>query len=162
MQHKNAVNYVNEFGIDAYINNEITPLINQLNKHFIPLKSFAYPNGSRNDGIDRKLLAHFSIIRGTTYGNINPDRQMCFYNGSAIAVGLGIDSSYDHFSHAYLIILLDYAKTNNKVLVLYGHKPVKNVTAKYQTSYETLELICKFVNENNMKFYTLNQLTTIE
>jgi hypothetical protein len=58
--------------------------------------------------------------------------------------------------------LLDNAKKNNKILILCGHKPVKKVTANYQTKIETLEFICKYVKANDMRFYKLSDLDNLQ
>jgi hypothetical protein len=54
--------------------------------------------------------------------------------------------------------LLIYARDNNKILSVYSHHIVEEVTEEYQTSIATMEMICKFVRVNNMKFYTISEL----
>ena len=72
-----------------------------------------------------------------------------------------IDNGHIHFSIPYLLELLDYAKKNNKILILCSHNPVKNVTKSYQTKIETLEFICKYMKLNDLKFYTLSDLNNL-
>jgi hypothetical protein len=73
-----------------------------------------------------------------------------------------IDNNHIHFSIPYVLELLDYAKKYNKILILCSHKPVKRVTANYQTQIETLEFICKYMKLNDLKFYKLADLDNLE
>ena len=149
-------------GIDDYFNTQITPMMTYMNTNGFNINSFAYPYGKRNTTTDYKLFTTFKVLRGTTYGLEKPSRQNCYYNNSNLVYGLGIDNSYSHFSLAYFIQLLEYAKANNKILILYAHKPVQTSTADYQTEMNTLIQICDYVNNNNMKFYTLSELYNLE
>ncbi len=158
LNHINAVEYSNSYGVEAYFNNEISPMMSIMNANSFAIKSFAYPYGARNNSIDTKLFSTFNILRGTTYGALNPNIQNCYYNNSNLVYGLGIDSSYSHFSISYFIKLLEYAKLNHKILILYAHKPVLTANASYQTDMNTLIQICNYVNQNNMKFYKLSEL----
>ena len=56
---------------------------------------------------------------------------------------------------------MDYAKTKNKILILYAHEPVDIITSNPQTKLSTLELICDNIRENNMNFYTLSDLIAL-
>jgi hypothetical protein len=56
---------------------------------------------------------------------------------------------------------LDYAKRKNKILLLFSHKPTLKITANYQTKTKTLELICNYVKQHNMTFYSLSELKTL-
>ncbi|MDP5027009.1 MAG: polysaccharide deacetylase, partial [Flavobacterium sp.] len=85
-----------------------------------------------------------------------------FYNGTRLANGIGIDSNYEHFSLNYLIKVLNYAKKHNKIVVFYGHKPVGKATNEYEVDLKTLEMICQFVVENELKFYTLQELNSLK
>ena len=146
------------FGIEDYFNTEITPMMTFMNNYALSVESFAYPYGARNTAADSKLFTAFKVLRGTTYGSSTPSQQNCYYKNSNLVYGLGIDNSYAHFSVSYFIQLLEYAKANNKILILYAHKPVTTSTADYQTEMNTLIQICDYVQHNNMKFYTLSQL----
>jgi hypothetical protein len=42
--------------------------------------------------------------------------------------------------------------------LVYVHKPVEDVTDIYQISFSALDLICNFIKENDMKYYTLTDL----
>ena len=162
MYHTRATEYVEEHGLEDYINMEIIPMIEIFNNESLIVSSYVYPYGSRNSEIDEVLYNYFDILRGVTGGITEPSEHNCYYDGSPLVFGIGIDSSYEHFSIEYLIELLDYSKGNDKILILYAHKPVDIVTGDYQTEIETLETICKYVVENNMTFYSLNDINSID
>ena len=159
LNHLNAASFISTNGTIDYLNQEIHPMITLINNVDFSVTSFAYPFGARNVATDNLLLNEFQIIRGTTYGSSNPAIQKCFYNNDRLVFGLGIDNNYSHFSISYFISLLEYAKNNNKVVIFYAHKPVISSQANYETEYQTLIEICRYVhNNNNMKFYKMSEL----
>jgi peptidoglycan/xylan/chitin deacetylase (PgdA/CDA1 family) len=162
LHHYNAVKFVEKYSIDKYLKQEIDPMLVQMEKLKLHVTSFAYPYGERSDSLDKALSTKFKIIRGRAYGGEIPSKQDCFFKNSKIVFAFDIDNSHIHFSIPYLLKLLDYAKKNDKILILCSHKTVNNITANYQTKVETLEFICKYMKRNNMKFYTLSDLNTLE
>lgn len=160
--HFNAPKFVAKNGVNAYINQEINPMLTLMHFYNFKVTSFAYPFGFRNANIDKALLKKFKIIRGTTYGAEDPFFQNCYFNNSRLVYGIGIDTDHPNFSIPYLIKLLDYAERKHKILVLFGHKPVLKITANYQTKIETLQLICNYVKQHNMTFYTLSELNNLK
>ncbi|MFE3869384.1 polysaccharide deacetylase family protein [Flavobacterium sp. LS2P90] len=129
--HFNAPKFVSKNGVDAYIKQEINPMLALMHFYNFKITSFAYPFGFRNANIDKAPLKKFKIIRGTTYGSEDPFFQNCYFNNSKLVLATGIDTDHPNFSIPYLIQLLDYAKRRHKILVLFCHKPVLKVTANY-------------------------------
>jgi peptidoglycan/xylan/chitin deacetylase (PgdA/CDA1 family) len=160
--HLDAKKFVARNGIDTYIKQEINPMLALMHFYSFKTTSFAYPFGFRNPDIDVALLKKFKIVRGTTYGAEDPFFKNCYFNNSKLVFALGIDTDHPKFSTPYLIKLLDYAKRKHKILILFGHKPVLKVTANYQTKIETLKLICNYVKQHNMTFYTLSELNNLK
>ncbi len=158
LHHFDAPKFVAKNGIDAYINQEINPMLSLMHFYSFKVTSFAYPFGYRNPAIDAALLKKFKIIRGTTYGAEDPFFQNCYFNNTKLVFAIGIDTDHPNFSIPYLIKLLDYAKRKRKILLLFGHVPVLNVSGNYQTKLKTLQLICKYVKQHNMTFYSLSDL----
>ncbi|WP_343697830.1 polysaccharide deacetylase family protein [Flavobacterium sp.] len=156
--HYNAVKFVNQNGITAYMNQEINPMIVSMKKKDFKVTSFAYPYGMRSELLDKSLSNDFKIIRGRAFGGEIPEKQDSYFNNSKVVFAFDIDNSHVHFSIPYVLELLHYAKKNNKILLLCGHKPVKEVTENYQTKIETLEFICKYMQLNDLKFYRLSDL----
>ena len=73
-----------------------------------------------------------------------------------------MDSNDEHATKDYILDLLEYARDNDKILILYGHKPVFDGEVGYTTDIRLLELICSYAVENNMKFYRLRDLNNID
>ncbi|MFD1602828.1 polysaccharide deacetylase family protein [Flavobacterium artemisiae] len=156
--HFNAVKFTAKYGIKEYINQEINPMMVSMKKKGFHVTTFAYPYGERSDELDKALSSRFKIIRGRAFGGEVPEKQDSYFNNSKIVFAFDIDNSHIHFSIPYVLELLDYAKKHNKILILCGHKPVKEVTENYQTKIETLEFICRYMKSHDLKFYTLSDL----
>jgi peptidoglycan-N-acetylglucosamine deacetylase len=160
--HYNAVKFVNQFGIDEYMKQEINPMLVSMKQKGFKVSSFAYPYGERSDELDSVVSKKFKVIRGRDFCSEVPEKEGSYFRGTKFMYAFDIDNNHIHFSIPYVLELLDYAKKNNKILILCSHKPVKNVTANYQTRFETLEFICKYMRLNNMKFYRLSDLDNLE
>jgi len=157
--HLKAAPFEKKNGEINYLDDEIFPMLKSMREKSLAVHSFAYPYGSRDAITDTILLHEFNIIRGTTYGSEPPEEQKCYFdNSSRVLFGLGIDNSYAQYSIPYFLSLLDYAKKNNKIVIFYAHKPVVKANGKYETEYKTLIEICRYIKENNMKFYTVSEL----
>lgn len=159
--HLNALKYYKEFGMEKYIKDDILPLKSAMAEDGFEIHSFAYPDGARDTELDTELLKHFSIIRGTTYEEIVPESQFCYYEGKRIVYGLGIDDDYRQFNIPYYKSLMDYAKAHNKIVIFYGHKTVSNADEKLETSLSALEDLCKYAKNKGLKFYTIDDLAKL-
>jgi hypothetical protein len=71
-----------------------------------------------------------------------------------ISMDLKTDEDYTN----YFIPLLNYARDNGYILVMHGHTIAETFTSGLQTKRTVLDSICDYVNNNNMKFYTLNDI----
>jgi peptidoglycan/xylan/chitin deacetylase (PgdA/CDA1 family) len=156
--HLNAVDYVAANGMDAYLNDEILPMIDIMEQENLRPITFAYPYGDRSDEIDDTLLTYFKVLRSTTYPWSEPSAQTCYYENDPLVYGLGTDGSPTESRISYFLSLLDYARANKKILIVYSHKPVPEWTGANQTDIRTLQAICNYVTVNNMRFYTLAEL----
>jgi peptidoglycan/xylan/chitin deacetylase (PgdA/CDA1 family) len=161
--HMDAVRTIDSLGADEYLNKEIYPMIELMENDGFSVKTFAYPFGTRNEETDELLLNIFELVRGVGRGFSYTDAMRnCFFEGSPVVYSLGIDEFTPYFNgldyQKSILDILTYARDNRKILLVYVHKPVEDVTDIYQISFSTLELICNFVNENDMKFYTLADL----
>lgn len=161
LNHINAVDFLKVHTIDDYINQEINPMLNLMHFYGLKVSSFAYPYGARTQKLDAALLEKFKIIRGRAFCEENAAKQGCYFNESNLVYSFSIDDTHNHFTIPHLLELLAYAKKNDKILILNSHKTVEKVTGDYQTKDATLELICKYIKRNNMKFYTLSDLNTL-
>lgn len=162
LNHLNAADYTRVHTITEYMKDEINPMLHLMNFYGLKVSSFAYPYGGRTKKLDAALLKKFQIIRGRAFCEEVAFKQGCYFNHSKLVFSFSIDDTHNHFNVPHLLKLLDYAKKNNKILILNSHKTLKNVTGDYQTKNETLELICKYIKRHNMKFYTLSDLNKLE
>lgn len=160
--HLNAKEYTKTNGKSKYITLEITPLIETLKNEGLPISSFAYPFGANNQTLNFELKKYFKIIRSTSVGKPKIEENSNFYNGTFHQKGIGIDGNYKHFTLDYIKEDLAYARRNNKIVILYAHKPVQKSTSTYEVEMKTLETICQYVTANHMKFYTFQELTTLK
>lgn len=121
--------------------------------------SYAYPYGIKNTISDLNLKKRYKIIRTTSKKIEKKAKNGNYYfNNNQIVNAIGLDKKYKHFNEKFFISALTYAKKNNKIIILYAHKPVLTANNEYEVEIKTLENICKFAKENNLVFYTLKDL----
>jgi len=156
MYHTDAVQYLNSHSVQQYIDYEITPGINLMKNDGLTPVDFAYPNGSDDPAATLALEAYFGHIRDTHY---NWDDEIYYQYGSnqAFIAGIGMDESYGH-SMTEIYDGISRAKTEDKILIFYGHEPVPSNPGSYQTSYDRLENILKYVSDNNLKTFTIAEI----
>jgi peptidoglycan-N-acetylglucosamine deacetylase len=167
LKHQNALDFIADYGPSEYIRQEILPVNDWLGARGIAVKSFAYPFGKRNDETDILLFNYFDILRGVgsaVYWKQISDHN-CFFDNSPLVYGFCIDESQTYFQNReyfqYITDLLTYARDNNKILILLAHKTIDQVTDLYETKISTLDFICNFMKQNNMKYYTLSELKSM-
>jgi peptidoglycan-N-acetylglucosamine deacetylase len=160
--HVNAVDYLRVYTLREYLNNEIDPMLRLMNFYCLDVSTFAYPYGGRNKKLDAALLKKFKIIRGRAFCEHVAKKQGCYYDNSNLVFSFSIDDTHNHFNIPHLLQLLEYAKKNNKILILNSHKTVDKVSGDYQTKNATLEYICKYIKSNNMNFYTVSDLEKLQ
>ncbi len=161
-KHYNPNEFLLNHSLEEYINTEVIPAFDLMTNDGLNITSFVYPGGVRTVEMDSALFEYFSVLRGTTYNQIPPKNHTCFLRkgeSKLLVYGLGIDNHYDHFNIEYITDLMDYAIKEGIALIFYGHNITNCDTTRYVTSYKTLEMICSYAQENNMKFLTLRDLT---
>lgn len=158
LQHLNAADYTRVYTINEYMNREINPMLDLMDFYGLKVSSFAYPYGGRTKKLDAALLKKFKTIRGRAFYEKEASKQGCYFNHSRLLFSFSIDDTYHRFTIPHLQKLLDYAKKNNKILILNSHKTVDKITGDYQTKNATLEYICKYIKNNNLNFYTFSDL----
>ena len=163
LNHLIAPNYVRDYGLTAYLENEIYPMKQLMAEKGFNITSFAYPQSVKNDEIDAALLNEFKVIRGgTSIGKKTVmERRIkfltcrrCFHN---VLYGLGFDNSVG-LEMSFIKSLIEKAKKKDKAVILLSHEVVETVDKIYQTDYQRLIELCEFINENNMKFLLISEL----
>lgn len=156
--HHNAVAFIDSQSVDAYLAVEILPSLAALSENGFHPVSFAYPEGARNKRLDRVLLAYFDMLRGITYKRRIQQKRDYYANGSRLVFGMGLDAVSGN-KPEYILSILQYAKDHDKIAVFFGHSIARSAgTLDYATTYETLERICRFVQDNGMHFLTMKEL----
>lgn len=158
--HLSATEFISSQAIYKYLDTEVLPSIKAMTDQGLKVSSFAYPFGERVKKIDKVLLEHFIMLRGTTYSKKAPSIHNNYANGSRVVFGLGIDQNYGNDIN-YILRMLRYAKDNNKIAVFYGHHIQQGNPTGYVTAYRTLETICQYVKENKMRFFALKDLAIL-
>jgi peptidoglycan/xylan/chitin deacetylase (PgdA/CDA1 family) len=67
MRHQRAPAYVEEHGLDAYLDDEALPSQDLLADGGYDARAFAYPFGARTSELDDALLQHFALLRSVSF-----------------------------------------------------------------------------------------------
>ena len=129
--------------------------IDNANVPFINSLYTKYPNAQlRTDGLNVGLPE--GQMGNSEVGHMNLGAGRIVYQDLA-KINLAVANKTIN-QEKELVKAFEYAKKNNKILILNSHKTVDKVSGDYQTKNATLEYICKYVKNNNMNFYTLADL----
>lgn len=78
VKHERGPTYVEQRGLDAYLDEEVQPSIDALsNDGFPPVSVFAYPYGARTDETDRAILDRVDLVRSVAYTWESPATDPC-------------------------------------------------------------------------------------
>ena len=155
--HTDAGSYLQTHTIQQYLDYEIIPGITQMRSAGLDPDDFAYPYGSDTPAATEALQAYFGHIRVTD--DFWDDKIYYTYGSNQARIsGIGIDESYGQ-SIDTIYAGITRAQTEDKILSIYGHRPVQTVTDPCQTSLDRLDKILKYASDNNLKFYTVRELT---
>jgi peptidoglycan-N-acetylglucosamine deacetylase len=158
LYHTDAVTYLQTHTVQQYLDYEIIPGINIMNAAGFEPVDFSYPDGSDVPAVTQVLHSYFGHIRDTTY---RWDDTIYYTYGSnqTLIAGIGMDEQPYGSSINDYYKGISRAKDQDKVLILYGHKFLRTPNGEYQTSYDRLDKILKYASDNNVKFYTVQELT---
>jgi len=154
--HEDAVTYLQSHTVDEYMNNEIINGVTLMRTDGFNPVDFAIPYGSDSPAANIALEGYFTHVRDTYY---DWDNTIYYQYGSnqAFISGIGMDESYGHSTVEINEHILK-AKTDERILIFYGHEPVPSNPGSYQTSYDRLENILKYVSDNNLKTFTISEI----
>lgn len=76
VDHRNAYDYVERWGLAAYLADEALPSITALRDDGYPVSLYAYPFGARTDELDAALLGHVAAVRSIVYA-FEPSTDPC-------------------------------------------------------------------------------------
>jgi len=154
--HEDAVTYLQSHTVDEYMTNEIYRGVDLMKSNGFNPVDFAIPYGSDDPRANQALEANFEHVRDTYY---DWDETIYYQYGShqGFIAGIGMDESYGN-SLTDIYTGISKAKTENKILIFYGHEPVASNPGEYQTSYARLDSVLKYVSDNNLKTFTIHEI----
>jgi hypothetical protein len=144
---------------------DIAPMNTRLNINFgfIPNVSGLWQVVGRDEDFLNYLLANgFSLARPGVI-NIPVDLDDICYDGTHQTPNAIImyDATFpdNAAGDALLLSLIDYAKNNDKIVCLVGHKiGLTSDDATLKMKLSRLDMVCKYVYDNNMTFYGGSEL----
>jgi peptidoglycan/xylan/chitin deacetylase (PgdA/CDA1 family) len=161
MNHLNALKYIKENSMEAYIDNEILPGLNLMRQKGFDVKSFAYPYGVGSPDLDKELLKYFKTVRYTAYpakGKKLADVSSAYLKDKRQRVisAVGIDNGYGN-STEDILQGIDKAYNKHELLLLYGHV-ISDKPGSQNTSMKRLETIIQYAQKKGMQFHTASEL----
>jgi peptidoglycan/xylan/chitin deacetylase (PgdA/CDA1 family) len=160
--HVVSENYIHTHGYKAWLKNEIDGNTNAMRaKGFDPV-SFAYPYGAKYWFTDLLLLDRFKILRGVSalqnHSITKTDEIYFAFDHDETVSALGIDKGT--LQEGDITDGIEKAISENKVLLLMGHKPDVNFkrTDSYSFDPALLEFILKEATEHHLTFYRVTDL----
>jgi len=154
--HIDAAEYLESHSIQEYLDNEIINGVNLMkNEGFNPV-DFAYPYGNDDPTATQALEGYFDHVRDVAYSW----NDMIYYqygSNQFFIAGIGMDDDAGN-SMTDIYDGISRAKTEDKILIFFGHEPVASNPEGYQTSYARLENMLKYVSDNNLKTFTVSEL----
>lgn len=67
VDHVDAVDYVDRFGLDRYIDEQVVPALDAMRAEGFSPRAFAYPFGYHTGDIDRAVLEHVDYVRSLSW-----------------------------------------------------------------------------------------------
>jgi len=155
--HLDATTYLENHTVSEYMNNEIINGTTRMQHDGFNPVDFSLPNGHGDDNgsLINALEQHFIHIRSTDRGPIYYE----YGSNTSVIYAQGIDDvTYNQsLENIYSYILT--AKENDEIVIFYCHDPVPSDPQRYQVSYSRIQNILANASQNNMKFYTVSELT---
>ena len=118
---------------------------------------FSFPNGHGDDNssLMNALQNYFTHIRSTGRGPIYYQ----YGSNEPLIYAQGIDDITYGQSMNDIYHYISTAKANDEIVIFYCHDPVPGNPRDYQISYSRLQNILANASQNNMKFYTVSELS---
>jgi peptidoglycan/xylan/chitin deacetylase (PgdA/CDA1 family) len=150
LNHPHLSTYLKHHSINYYYKYEILPEIRFFNSLGISPTSFAYPYGEQNNESNKFLSQYFNKVR-CMYGTADIKKM-----DKVIGASLIISASLKDYKDEIL-----YAKLDSSIWVFVEHRPVQKVSGNDTFTFSMLDSICKFVSEQNMRFYCIQEIDTV-
>ena len=141
LRHRKAVDYVNEYSLGQYYQDEIEPALAAMQTEGFYPSCFAYPYSQNDCRTDQLLLNHFKYLRsglGITETNRILNDPVRLQNGCSF-YGTAMDSNRISISELYS--LMDQAMAQNASIVFYGHNIAETYSGHYTTPQRLRDII---------------------
>ncbi|CAA6810053.1 MAG: Unknown protein, partial [uncultured Thiotrichaceae bacterium] len=147
---------------DEYLNEQIIPVLANMQADGFNPVSFSYPSGERNEVYDAAIRPYLPYLR-TTFADESLDLfQMddIFHSENSnygVLAGDGIDNAYNN-PIAEIEAAFLRAKTNNEIVTLYAHRLLQdgaeNENYNYGIRISKLNQVIAAAQQMGLKFYT--------
>ncbi len=123
LNHVDAIDYVHESSVEAYVDEQILPALEIMDREGLAHRSFSYPYGHYTRETNRALLEHFDILRGSgrigDLGDIfHSWRGETFVNAASVDLGaVDLEATAE---------AMDLAREREDALMLYAHKIIES------------------------------------
>jgi peptidoglycan/xylan/chitin deacetylase (PgdA/CDA1 family) len=157
LNHYNMQDYVykTKHSIDEMMRTEIEAGLKLMNQDGFYPTTFAYPYGAHNGIFDKALMRYFKSVRALN-GTQDFSKSIAPTQHNDVLYGLGIDKSSKR-SDQDITSVLQSAKNNNGCIVFVSHDI--NSSISLSTTLKRLKAIISFGKVNNMKFYTVSEIS---
>lgn len=164
--HPHSDEYVNKYGVDAYLKYEVDTMTYLMNKDGFYPTTYAYPFGDLTPELDNFLLKRFNSIRKIISPYMNKhiaDMDQLYYRYGNISLfyGTSIDQRHKH-SMDEITEALEMAKESRQTVSLYCHyltvdKPYEATNSHiYLKDFKALVLKAKSLG---LRFYTASEVS---
>jgi parallel beta-helix repeat protein len=162
-RHLDPLAYTATHSVTSYINVEILPAVSLMQSWGINPVSFAYPYGEPSTLLNSPLLEYFGHLRTLAWPEDNiqiKTLESTYYKFDSQRV-LGAVDMDNIFNYPLSLFYggIDRAKANDEVLLLCGHRVIESTQPVYITPVSKLQAIIQYASANNLRFYTVSQLT---
>jgi peptidoglycan/xylan/chitin deacetylase (PgdA/CDA1 family) len=177
-KHKNALQYSKQFGINKWVEDDIIPLFDWMEKQehsitgtkFKKTVSFAFPGSAYNEEIIKTIVPkYFKVARGNLWND-----NLAVFEQTGFIPSVCIDTNY-FFELEQIKKAINLAKKTGKNLVLMCHSILpeefdwtdfgwgksSEIAGKYRISPRVLKEIINEVKRNEMEFYTLAEVSGV-
>ncbi len=157
VHHYNLKDYVYKSGhsFDELIKYEIQADLKCMNRDGFYPTAFAYPFGAHNQPLDALLMKHFKSVRALN-GTKDLSKSIVPTKNNTVLYGMGIDANSKR-SDFDVNAVLESVKSNKTCAVFVAHDI--NTTNSFSVNLVRLKKIANYIRENNMKFYTISEIS---
>lgn len=157
LNHPDLTAYIQKWGIQKLIDDEIVEGLRLMNKDGFYPTSFAYPYGSHLPQLDVRLWRYFKSLRALN-GTTNYSKSCTGSKYNPMLYAFVIDEKA-HKSMNIIERLMRGTKRNGNCLVFCAHQINSEDAGTYSVSEERLRRILTLARQLDLKFYTADEVS---